>query len=67
MDNKELDYQDDDGNWWVMAACGHHVGGTVKLGDKIALCPNCRFLGGFHNIKIIYTERLPDEFITDAG
>ena len=67
MNKEELDYQDKDGNWWVMAACGHRVGGTVKVGDKIALCPNCRLAGRFHNIEIPYPERLPDELVINAG
>lgn len=57
-DGKPLDYVDDEGIQWVMAACGHRVGGGVKLGEKINLCPNCMFLGRFQTIPIVYLQRL---------
>ena len=59
-EQEELDYQDDNGDWWIMAACGHRVGGAVKGGDKITLCPNCRFSLRFGNIIIAYPDRLPE-------
>ena len=58
-DGRPLDYQDDQGVQWIMAACGHRVGGAVKLGDKVLLCPNCRFLVRFQSIKVVYPERMP--------
>jgi len=60
----KMDYIDDDGVQWVMAACGHRVGGSPKPGDKIALCPNCRFLIKFQKIDIVYPELLPDDIPT---
>lgn len=60
MENNELDYVDDDGTLFVMCACGHRVSGSVSLGDKIALCPNCAFLARFGPVKIVYPDRLPD-------
>jgi hypothetical protein len=56
----ELDYVDDEGIQWVMCACGHHAGGGVAVGDKIALCPNCMFLARFQPIPVVYSDRLPD-------
>ena len=55
-----MDYVDSNGVQWVMAACGHYVGGTPRPGDKIPVCPNCRFLARFHAIDIVYPELLPD-------
>lgn len=59
-DSKPLDYVDDSGRQWVTAACGHRVGGSARLGDKIAMCPNCGFILWFRPIPVIYPERLPD-------
>ena len=56
-DGKPLDYVDDNGTQWVMASCGHRVGGGVRVGQKIDLCPNCRFLMRFHSIPVMYPER----------
>ena len=64
-DGKPLDYVDDDGTQWVMCACGHRAGGAPKPGDKIALCPNCKFLIGFQKIDVVYPERLPTEMLPD--
>jgi hypothetical protein len=55
-----LEYQDSEGRWWIMAACGHHVGGSVKPGQHISLCPNCRFLIRFGEIPVEYPERLEE-------
>ena len=62
-DNKPMDYIDDSGTQWIMAACGHRVGGSPQLGDKIVACPNCSFSGSItmEPITIIYPERLPQE------
>ena len=60
-DDKPLDYVDDKGIQWVMAACGHRIGGSVKPGDKRAMCPNCMFLSRFQSIPVVYLERLPDD------
>ena len=60
-DNKPMDYVDEDGVQWVMAACGHRAGGSVTPGDKIAACPNCMFLARFGGFEVVYPERLPDE------
>jgi len=59
-DGKPLDYQDDKGLWWIMAACGHRVGGPAP-GSKVDLCPNCMFLIRFHSIPVVYPDRLPEE------
>lgn len=56
-----FDYKDDNGVQWVMAACGHYVGGSPKPGDKIPACPNCRFLARFGQIDIKYPGLLPLE------
>jgi hypothetical protein len=63
MENKELDYQDESGTWWVMCACGHRVGGSPRPGDKIALCVNCRFTGSLvgGSFPIVYPDRIPDD------
>lgn len=58
-----IDFVDDNGTQWIMAACGHHVGGGVKTGDKIDLCPNCRFLIRFKAIDIVYPERLSSHVV----
>lgn len=58
-----MDFVDDNGVQWVMAACGHRVGGSVKPGDKIAMCPNCRFLNRFQRVEVVYPERLPDDVV----
>lgn len=60
-DGKPLDYQDEEGTWWVMCACGHRCGGSPRPGDKIALCPNCRFTLGFTggSVPIVYEDRVP--------
>ena len=60
-DDKPMDYVDVDGTQWVMCACGHRAGGGVKPGDKIMLCPNCRFLARFGGVEIVYPERMPPE------
>ena len=62
-DGKPFDYVDETGTQWVMAACGHRVGGGVKVGQKINLCPNCRFLMGFQDVPIVYPERANIETI----
>lgn len=55
---QELDYLDSDNNWHIMCACGHTVSGDVKPGDKIAVCPNCRFLLNLgQKIVIVYPDR----------
>ena len=36
------EYRDEKGRLHVLCACGHYVSGSVKPGDKILLCPNCR-------------------------
>lgn len=59
--SKAMHYKDKEGVQWVMSACGHYTGGSVKSGDKIALCPNCRFLAGFQPIDIAYPELLPSD------
>ena len=60
--DSELDYQDENGDWWIMAACGHHVGGSSNPGDKIALCPNCNFMASLgKHIEVKHPERLPDD------
>jgi len=61
----ELDYIDDNGIFHLMCACGHTVSGSVKPGDKIALCPNCKWKLRFRlaaNVDIPYPELLPDEY-----
>jgi len=61
-ENSELDYQDENGVWHIMCACGHTVSGAAKLGDKIATCPNCRFRLAFGSpVMVMYPERLPDD------
>ena len=63
-DGKPMDYVDDSGTQWVMAACGHRVGGAPKPGDKIAMCPNCKVLIRlFQSIPVKYPERLPPDYI----
>jgi len=62
-DGKPLDYVDDEGRQWVMAACGHRVGGGVKVGDKITLCPNCSFLVRFKSVPVVYPERMAEPFL----
>ena len=63
-DGKPFDYVDDDGVQWVMCACGHRAGGGVKVGDKIAMCPNCRFIGMVTgSVDIVYPHRLPPEML----
>jgi len=64
-DGKPMDYVDDSGTHWVMAACGHRVGGAPRPGDKIAMCPNCQFLIRFRAIDIKYPERLPPDYTLD--
>lgn len=64
MEEERLDYQDENGNWWVMCACGHRVGGTARPGDKIAVCVNCRFMGSigaWNHIDIVYPDRTPTD------
>jgi hypothetical protein len=63
-----LDYQDENGIWWVMCACGHRVGGSARPGDKIAVCVNCRFMyrfmatyGGKRTVEIVYPDRMPTD------
>jgi hypothetical protein len=60
-DGKPLDYVDELGTQWVMAACGHRAGGAPKVGDKIAMCPNCMFLVRFQSVPVVYPDRLPDD------
>ena len=55
-----MDYVDEDGVQWVMAACGHHVGGGVKVGQKISLCPNCQFTIKFRGVEVVYPDRLEE-------
>jgi len=55
----DLDYIDDEGHLHIMCACGHTVSGSVKVGDKIPLCPNCRWSIKFGYGKIVYPDRLP--------
>lgn len=52
------DYVDEQGRLHIMAACGHTVSGGVKLGQKITLCPNCRFIAMFKDVWIVYPERM---------
>ena len=64
MEIPAMSYQDENGIWWVMCACGHYAGGSCRPGDKIALCVNCRFLGGKfvdgkRTIDIFYPDLLP--------
>ena len=59
-DGKPLDYVDDDGVQWVMSACGHRTGGSVKVGQKKTLCPNCMFLVHFQRIAIVYPDRMKE-------
>jgi len=59
-DGKPLDYVDKASVQWVMCACGHRAGGGVRVGDKMAMCPNCMFLSKFGGIPVVYPERLPD-------
>ncbi len=66
-DGKPLDYVDNEGIQWIMAACGHRTGGGVKVEQKIDLCPNCRFLLGFHAIPVVYPERLSEPIAIQAG
>ena len=66
-DGRPLDHQDDASVWWIMAACGHRVGGAVKPGDKILLCPNCRWLARFQSIKVVYPERMPESLEQTLG
>ena len=53
-----LDYQDDDGRWHIMAACGHYVSGGVLPGDNITMCPNCQFIIKFKEVPVIYPKRI---------
>lgn len=60
MDEVLMEYTDDDG-LHVMCACGHYVSGGVRAGEKITMCPNCRFtayLAG--RIEIVYPNQLPE-------
>lgn len=55
-----MDYVDEQGMQWIMAACGHRCGGGVTLGQKIALCPNCRLIMSVSgSVPVVYPERLP--------
>ena len=63
-DGKPLDYVDDDGTQWVMAACGHRTGGAPKVGDKISMCPNCMFVIKFKSIPIVYPDRMPEHLVS---
>lgn len=57
---KPLDYRDASGILWIMAACGHRCGGGVSLGQKIALCPNCRLLVRIQGkVPVVYPDRIP--------
>ena len=56
-----MEYTDDNG-LHVMCACGHYVSGAVSSGDKIAVCPNCRFLVRFQNIEAVYPDQLPEQY-----
>jgi hypothetical protein len=59
-DGKPLDYVDAQGVQWVMAACGHRCGGGVHVGQKIALCPNCRLhVMLYGSVPVVYEDRLP--------
>lgn len=60
-DGKPFDYIDDDGITWIMAACGHRIGSNrFTIGkDKEALCPNCKLSIYFHEIPIVYKDRMP--------
>ena len=56
-----LDYVDAQGIQWIMSASGHRCGGGVRLGEKIALCPNCRLLLQVTGkVAILYPERCPE-------
>jgi len=68
MAGTDPDYQDAEGTWHVMCACGHRVTGTVRPGDRIALCPNCR-LRARHGEQILvqYEDRLPGGLRTDLS
>lgn len=59
-DGKPLDYQDDTGMWWIMAACGHRCGvGTQMPSKHIPICPNCRLLIHVtHSIPVVYEDRV---------
>lgn len=60
--SKPLDYVDEHGTQWIMAACGHRCGGGVTEGQLIALCPNCRLLAQLGStVQVVYPERLPRE------
>ena len=62
-DGKPLDYVDDEGTQWAMCACGHRAGGGVRVGNKMALCPNCAFLARSGRIPVVYPDRLPGDMM----
>ena len=58
----EPEYRDEKGQLHVLCACGHYVSGSVKPGDKILLCPNCRLtLVCEGTVDIPYPEQMPPE------
>jgi len=60
----DLDYQDAEGNWHIMCACGHTVTGP-KPGAIISLCPNCQWLITFKSIPVVYPERVEKEHVQE--
>lgn len=65
-DGMPLDYYDEGGELHVMAACGHRVSGSVKMGEKITLCPNCMLLIRFGTINAVYPERISESVLLRA-
>jgi hypothetical protein len=59
--SRSLDYQDEQGVWHIMCACGHTVSGSPRPGDKIIACPNCQ-LKLVVGITVVakYPERIPE-------
>ena len=67
MQTRTLDYVDDHGMQWVMAACGHRWGGGVQVGQQIAACPNSHLiLQVVGRVPVVYPERLPID-VTEGG
>ena len=55
-------YTDELGVFHLVAACGHHITGAVKSGDRVVVCPNCSMrlrLG--KEVDILYPKRLPED------
>lgn len=64
-----FDYQDEDGIWWIMCACGHRAGYSGcwdKPKPTHNLCPNCMLLVRFRTVPIKYKRRLVDRISNDA-